>query len=367
VARSRPPSLTGALAALVAAFALGGCDPFHTGFDEIEGAVAYAASGERAAPDPDAPLRVMNYNVKFGGARIDFFFDCFGDRVLMSRDEVIRNLERLVEKINQYDPDVLVIQEVDVNSKRDAYVDQMQWLLDHTRLRYGVYASQWKADYVPSDGLGAIDSGNGILSKYPLREAERMALAQRTEQSGVERYFYLKRNLLRARLDVPGKGPTYVVAVHADAYSKDGTKRQHIERFKAELDRLAEQGNTVIGVGDLNALPPGTNKQFGFSDSVCEDEEFIADDYREESDWLSSLYADYTPEVPLDVYQRDQASYFSHTVDKDGFWNRKLDYIFTNAEVVPGSGLVHQDEAHGGMETMPLSDHAPVSVELELP
>jgi endonuclease/exonuclease/phosphatase family metal-dependent hydrolase len=355
------------LAQLACAAALLACDPFHTGFDDLEGASYYRAGSQKPDPDADAPLKVMNYNVKFAGGRIDFFFDCFGDRVLMSEREVVANLSRLVEKINQYDPDVLVVQEVDVNSKRGAYVDQMQWLLDHTALRYGVYASQWKADYVPSDGLGAIDSGNGILSKYPLAEAQRIALALRSEQSGIERYFYLKRNLLRARLEVPGKAPTYVVAVHADAYSKDGTKRQHIDRFKAELDTLSDAGNTVVGVGDLNTLPPGSEQQFGFPDSVCDDEEFVADDYRPEADWLTPLYEQYTPEVPLAEYQADNASFFSHTVDKDGFWNRKLDYVFTNAAVVPGSGLVHQDEQHGGWPTMPLSDHAPVTVELELP
>jgi endonuclease/exonuclease/phosphatase family metal-dependent hydrolase len=354
-------------ALIAGALLLAACDPFHTGFDDIEGAVYYTSRDEKAAPDPDRPLRVMNYNVKFGGGRIDFFFDCFGDRVLMTKDEVIGNLSRLVEVINQYDPDVLVLQEVDVDSKRAAYVDQLQWLLDHTRLRYGVYASQWKADYIPSDGLGAMDDGNGILSKYPLREAERIALSLRKEQSGIERYFYLKRNVLRVRLDVPGKRPTFVVATHSDAYSKDGTKRQHIDRFKQELDALSGAGNTVLGVGDLNTLPPGTDKQFGFPDSVCKDEEFVADDYRAEADWLDSLYADYTPEIPLATYQADNASYFSHSVDKNSFWNRKLDYIFTNALVVPGSGLVHQDEAHGGIDTMPLSDHAPVSVEVELP
>lgn len=352
---------------LACAAALLACDPFHTGFDDVEDASYYRARSEKPVPDADAPLRVMNYNVKFGGGRIDFFFDCFGERVLMTEREVTDNLGRLVEKINQYDPDVLIVQEVDVNSKRDAYVDQMQWLLDHTALRYGVYASQWKADYVPSDGLGAIDSGNGILSKYPLADAQRIALALRDEQSGIERYFYLKRNLLRARLEVPGKAPAYVVAVHADAYSRDGTKRQHIDRFKAELDELASAGNTVVGAGDLNTLPPGTDKQHGFPDSVCDDEEFVADDYRPESDWLTPLYEQYTPEVSLEDYQADNASYFSHTVDKDGFWNRKLDYIFTNAAVVPGSGLVHQDEQRGGWSTMPLSDHAPVTVELELP
>lgn len=327
----------------------------------------YHASGQRPALGRPERLRVMNYNVKFGGGRIDFFFDCHGDRVLMGKGEVLANLEALATKINQVDPDVLVVQEVDVNSKRAAFVDQMQWLLDHTLLSHGVYASQWRADYVPSDGLGAVDSGNGILSKFPLANAERIALDLRTDQSAIERYFYLRRNLLRADLELPGGGVVHLVAIHAEAYGQDGTKKQHIDRFAQELDAQAATGGTVVGAGDLNTLPPGTEKQFGFPDSVCADEDFVADDYRAEATWLEPLYARYTPEIPLAAYQAGNAPYFSHTTDGDGFWNRKLDYIFTNAEVVPGSGLVHQDEAHGGMATMPLSDHAPVTVEIELP
>ena len=347
--------------------AMTACDPFHTGFDDLERAQVYHARGERPAPQQPERLRVMNYNVKFGGGRIDFFFDCHGDRVLMKKSEVIANLEALVAKVNQVDPDVLVLQEVDVNSKRAAFVDQMQWLLDHTQLAHGVYASQWRADYVPSDGLGAVDSGNAILSKLPLANAERIALALRTDQSAIERYFYLRRNILRAELELPAGGLVHLVAIHAEAYAKDGTKKSHIDRFAAELDALDDAGEIVIGAGDLNTLPPGTEHQEGFSDSVCEDEDFVADDYRDEATWLDALYARYTPEVPLADYQADNAAYFSHTTDKDGFWNRKLDYIFTNAAVVPGSGLVHQDEAHGGVATLPLSDHAPVTVELSLP
>jgi endonuclease/exonuclease/phosphatase family metal-dependent hydrolase len=351
------------LAALVGALAA--CDPFHTGFEDLEDAHYYQKSHPGAVPAAKPVLRAMNYNVKFGGGRIDFFFDCFGDRVLMSKSEVLGNLERLAAKIRQVDPDVLVVQEIDVNSKRAAYVDQMQWLIDHTALDYGVYASQWKADYVPSDGLGAVDSGNGILSKYPLSHAVRIALALRTDQSELERYFYLKRNILRATLTA-GETKLVVVAIHAEAYAKDGTKKQHIDRFKQELDDASEAGNLVLGAGDLNTLPPGSDKQHAFPDSVCTNEDFIADDYREETTWLEPLYAGYEAEIPLDQYQADNASYFSHTTDKNGFWNRKLDYFFTNAAVVPGSGLVHQDEAHGGMATMPLSDHAPVTVEIEI-
>jgi endonuclease/exonuclease/phosphatase family metal-dependent hydrolase len=345
---------------------LAGCDPFHTGFEDLESAQYYRAARRSSQRTLEGPLRVMNYNLKFGGGRIDFFFDCFGDRVLMSKAEVIRNLEGLARKINDYDPDLLVVQEIDVNSKRAAYVDQMQWLLDHTALDYGVYASQWKADFVPSDGLGAVDSGNGILSKYPLAGAERIALSLRSDQSGIERYFYLKRNVLRAKVVLRERPAVYVVATHAEAYAEDGTKLEHIERFRAELDRLDDEGHTVIGAGDLNTLPPDSDKQFDFPDSACT-EEYVADDYRAESHWLIPLYDRYAAEIPLADYHADNARYFSHTTDKNGVWNRKLDYVFTNASVVDGSGLVHQDAASGGTETMPLSDHAPVSVELELP
>lgn len=354
-------------AALLAWLAIAGCDPFHTGFDDVEGAQSYRARTLTAADDSPATLLVMTYNIKFAGGRIDFFFDCHGDRVLMSKVEVTAHLNGLAEKIRQVNPDLLILQEVDVNSKRSAHVDQMQWLLDHTDLNYGVYASQWKADFVPSDGIGAIDSGNGILSKYPLSHAERIALPLRSDQSGLERYFYLKRNVLTARLVLATPEPITVVATHSEAYAKDGTKQAHVERFTRELDRRSEQGQWVIGAGDLNTLPPGSEKQFDFPDSVCTDEDFVADDYRSESELLVPLYERYRSAIELGEYKEDNTRYFTHTTDKNGFWNRKLDYIFTNLKVVDGSGQTHQDAASGGLSTMPLSDHAPVSVELELP
>ena len=352
---------------LAVALALASCDPFHTGFDDVEAAQSYRARALTPADDSPTALLVMTYNIKFGGGRIDFFFDCFGDRVLMSKAEVMTHLRGLAEKIDQVNPDVLVVQEVDVNSKRSAYVDQMQWLLDHTALNYGVYASQWKADFVPSDGIGAVDSGNGILSKYPLVDAERVALPLRSDQSGLERYFYLKRNVLTARLELADRDPIYMIATHSEAYAKDGTKQAHVDRFKAEMDRRSDRGHWVVGAGDLNTLPPGSEKQFDFPDSVCTDDEFVADDYRRESELLVPLYDTYLPAIPLAEYRRDNTRHFTHTTDKNGFWNRKLDYIFSNLKVVEGSGLTHQDSESGDLPSMPLSDHAPVSVELELP
>lgn len=362
---SDPPSVLAMSCWIVVALAcIQACDPFHTEFKAIEASISYQAKKQTPAPKSPQQLKVMNYNVKFGGARIDFFFDCHGDRVLMTREEVLHNLEQLARKIRQVDPDVLFLQEVDVASKRSAYVDQMQWLLDHTDLNYGEYASQWRADFVPSDGIGPVDSGNAILSKYPLLDGTRIALPLRTDQPSLDKYFYLRRNLLRARTDT--SPPVTLVGVHTDAYSQDGTKRKHITRFEQELDRSAKDG-LVIGAGDLNTVPPGTAKVQGFPDSVCTDEDFQADNYSEEVSWLDSLYMQYDSAIPLSDYQADNTRFFTHTTDGNGFWNRTLDYIYTNGEFELGSGLVHQDQASGGMETMPLSDHAPVSATFVLP
>ncbi len=361
-------SRVGALAILASAITtLGACDPFHTGFEDSEEAELYTAA-EVKAPGEAAPatLVVMNWNAKYGAGRIDFFFDCHGDRSLMNSEEVTTNLDGLAAKIKQVDPDVLLIQEIDTNSKRSAYIDQVQYLLDKTDLNYGAYASQWRADYVPSDGVGPVDSGNAILSKYPLRDAERIALPLIGEQDGITQYFYLKRNMLQVRLDV-GRDDVYVVNVHTAAYSNDGTKKDQIDLFKARLDDLTAQGKVVLGGGDLNALPPGTEQLVGFDDFVCEqDGAFDADDYSPEVGWLDPLYATYTPAVALEDYQADNAAYFTHTTDKDLFWNRKLDYLFTNTSFVAGSTVTHQDASKGGVETMPLSDHAPISSTWEL-
>lgn len=353
---NRRSSPTGAIAF---ALLLGSCDPFGTLFDDVEVADSYRARAIVEVPERSR-LRVMTYNVKFGGGRIDFFFDCHGDEVLMSEDEVLEHLEGLAELIRAADPDVLFLQEVDVLSKRSAYVDQVQWLLDHTGLNYGEYASQWRADYVPSDGIGAVDSGNAILAKWPLENARRLALSLRSDQSSIERYFYLKRNVLTA--DLALSTPVHLAVVHAAAYSTDGTKTDHIADFERVLD---EADGMFIAGGDLNTLPPGSEKQHDFPDSACTDD-FVADDYREEEDLLQSLYDKYQTAIPLEDYQADNARHFTHTTDGDDFWNRKLDYIFTNAEVVSGSGVTHQDATTLGIETMPLSDHAPITVEIDL-
>lgn len=341
------------------------CDPFNTSFEEEEPAVmARATTLSEVDADPGT-LSVMTWNVKFGGGRIDFFFDCHDDRSLMTAPEVLSNMEGLAAKIRQVDPDILIVQELDLMSKRGAYINQFQYLLDNTALNYGAYASQWRADYVPSDGIGQIDSGNAIFSKYPIEDATRYALPLVGEQDRLTQYFYLRRNYMQATIKLPS-APLQVLNIHTDAFGQDGTKDRQIAIFQGALDRLDDGDTWFVAGGDFNTLPPGSDQVKDFVDSVCVSEDYQADNYEAERELLTPFYARYTPAIPLADYQADNVPYHTHSTRGDVFWNRKLDYLFTNGEIVPDSGLTHQDAASGGMDTMPLSDHAPVMVTLEV-
>lgn len=333
----------------------------------MEPAEHYEAAQINPAPSADrSELLVMTWNIKFAGGRVRFFFECGGERGWMTKEEVAGNLRGLAQKIRQTNPDVLLLQEVDVESKRCAYVDNLQWLLDHTPLNYGVYASQWRADYVPSDGVGRVDSGNAILSRWPLTDAQRLALPLIESQDDLTRYFYLRRNILIAKVDVPSSGELWLLNTHTSAFSDDGTKKKQIDRLVEELDRLNADAARFVAGGDLNVIPPGSSQEHGFADDCDGDPRFAGDDYRGEGDWLNPLYDRFTPAVSLSDYQSEQEVHFTFTGDERVFWTRKLDYVFTNARFRAGSTMTHQDITQGGTVTLHLSDHAPLSTILEL-
>ena len=111
------------------------CEPIATEFDDIEDAVMYQSASMKEFSSKKT-IKVMTWNIRFGVARLRFFGDGCGDKVIMTKSEVITGLKGLAAKIIEEDPDILLLQEVDVQSKKTSYIDQAQWLLDNTCLLY---------------------------------------------------------------------------------------------------------------------------------------------------------------------------------------------------------------------------------------
>ena len=346
------------------------CEPLVTQFEDVEECVLYSAKNKLAPPTSIDTIKVMTWNIRFGAGRIPWFGDCCGKRIILSEDEVRTNLAGIAEMINREQPDILLLQEVDIQSKRSAYVDQMQWLLDHTYFNYGAYASVWKAQVIPSDGLGRMDEGNATLSRWKITKRERIQLALRGDQDALTRYFYVRNNILKTKIDLPGLDNFWVVNTHTSAFSKDETKKKQIDKFKEELDKLDAAGIFFVAGGDLNELPPGSDSTDYCDEDKCSGESFHGPNdnsqhkegsyYTPEANWLIPFYDEYEPAVKLENYLANEEHYFSQTELWNEPYDKKLDYLFTNFQWVAGSDSTHHDMSS-------FSDHAPVSARWEVP
>lgn len=346
----------------------------------------FRAKAEHPAPaaNPTA-LKVMAWNIKYGACRVDFWFDFWGDRVQLSTTEVDDCLSKIAALIREYDPDVLITEEIEVDSKRSGYVDMVRYLLENTNLRYATYASTWDSRYVPSDGLGRINLGNAIHSRYPIVKAERIRQADRTDQDTLTSTFYLKRAVARAEVDL-GNRTVAIYGLHTEAYDQDGTKQKQIQQLY-ELAK-AETLQWLMG-GDFNELPPVCDERADAgTPTSCEGKLRLVDflDERASADGTAFAQPPYTPSVMKPFYDDFQSSislaryglgdaaqqrYFTHSVlgpdslndeGVPGRWNRTLDYLFIrqsdgwrDTDVIQGPGPfgITQD-------ALRLSDHAPV-------
>jgi endonuclease/exonuclease/phosphatase family metal-dependent hydrolase len=340
-------------------FVISSCDPIVNEFNDVEAAIIYRANSitEFAAKDT---IKVMTWNIRFGIARLRFFGDGCGDRVIINKSEVYKALEDVANKIKLEDPDIILFQEVDVQSKKTAYIDQAKWLLDNTDFNYGAYASMWESQIILADGLGRVNTGNLILSKWKLENAERHQLPLRGDQDGLTQYFYLRRNVLKATVAMPGK-PFIAVNTHLTAFATDDTKQKHINGFKTILDGIVAEGQNFVAGGDLNEIPPNASIEDYCLEDQCDGESFHTSDksYHKEASffgleitWLEPFYKKYQPAIPLNVYGANEADHYTHSVDIKLTLDRKLDYLWTNTSWL--NGVTHQ-------EAVKLSDHIPVS------
>lgn len=350
-----------------------GCEPFVDTLDFERRDAPIFRARELQQPAPTSELKVMAWNLKFGAGRVDFFFDFWGDRVQMSLDEVEANMEGIYQLIREYDPDVVLASEVDVNSRRSAFVDMVQGLLDNTGLNYGSYHQTWNVRYAPYNGIGGLDMGNAILSKYPIVKAEDIRQQDRTDLNPVYELLYLHRVVGRAEIEV-GARRVAAFVVHTEAYDQDGTKSRQLD----QVHRLMkEETLPFVCGGDFNELPPGSVRVVDFPDERASSKgtDFEQPPYSPED--MRPFFDDFNPAITLEMYgetEETQQRYYTHSIlgphmtgEMDGlpgFWNRTLDYLFIRPDQEWKAGSTDVLQSPGRLDItsdpMLLSDHAPV-------
>lgn len=366
------------------------CEPPANTLDFTREEVAVWRATTVKPPVDAAPtkLKVMAWNVKYGAGRIDFWFDFWGDRVQLTVDEVDANMEAIYALIREYDPDILLTSEIEVNSRRSAYYDQVRGILENTDLNYAAYIQTWDARYIANEGLGRMDLGNAIHSKYPIVKAERIRQEDRTDQAPHVSLFYIHRAVGRAEVDVGSGKRVAAYVVHTEAYDNDGTKKRHLRQIHELVSQ--EPLDFVLG-GDFNELPPLCDETKPAGDAAScegvlrlkrfpdEPESSIGTEYEQPPytpSVMKPFFDDFAASITLEQYGRTEAEqrpFYTHSVlgpdtvsevtGEKGFWNRTVDYLFVRKSDVwaPDSTAVLQRPGDLGVTSDPmrLSDHAP--------
>jgi endonuclease/exonuclease/phosphatase family metal-dependent hydrolase len=360
------------------------CEPAADSLDFTREPVAVfrrSALVAEPAPNVKPALRVLNWNVKYGAGRIPFWFDCFGDRVQMSPAEVEGNMAGIYRLINEVRPDIFMAQEIELNSRRSAYYDMIRGVLENTGLNYAAYFESWDSRYVASEGLGRINLGVAIFSRYPIVFAERIRQEDRTDQDPLTKTFYIHRVVGRAEIETAPGARVAAMVVHAEAYDQDGTKVRQIAQIH---ELMKSEPLPFVAGGDFNELPPTAARIVDFPDErtrpVCSSD-YAQPPYTPQV--MQKFYDDFNPYVPLERYGRtelEQRPFYTHSVlgpddlgdgGDAGDWNRTLDYLFIRKSDAwtPGTGDVIQrkgqrlapDDRRIESDVLRLSDHAPVT------
>ena len=201
------------------------------------------------------PMTLVSWNCGYGalGDNADFFMDGGTSVYTADRERVQSNLAGIRDSLKALSPDLLVLQEVDVNSSRSYGTDERAVLRDALPGASESFAYNFNALYVPYPvpPIGHVESGLFTLSTAEPRVAARVSLP--VPFSWPVRLVNLKRCLLVSRFPVAGSEHELVlINLHLEAYDDGEGKEAQTRQLVSFMQDEYANGNWVIAAGDFN-------------------------------------------------------------------------------------------------------------------
>jgi endonuclease/exonuclease/phosphatase family metal-dependent hydrolase len=299
---------------------------------------------------PGGSLKVLVWNVQFAAGRNHEFFYDGGETVSVSAAEVETTLQQIIETIRRQDPDIVLLQEIDRDSRRTGFVDQHARLVE--ALQYPAHATTpyHRVPYVPTpshEHLGRVDMHLTVMSRYRLGAATRHQLALLNEP-GWRQMFNLRRALMEVEVPLEGGGSLTLLNTHLSAFSGGD------DTLDKQLDQIHQRTQEIEGpwilAGDFNALPPGDDPA-----RLPDGEHYAPDSYP-----IQLLFDHATPAVPLAELQSAPQPWRTYVDYQQSTPDRTIDYVFYGPGV-EGRTFVVDTRAAG------VSDHLPMVSTIALP
>ena len=215
--------------------------------------------------DKNEAIHILIWNMGYGA--LDERQDCYWDGGKgvdgESKEIVQENVDAIKSKIKELDPDIFMVQEIDVDSKRSYYIDELASLEEtFPNTSYeNSFARNFKAGLVPLplyNMTGKVDAGIGTFSKFDITASTRVQLP--IPFSWPMKLFNLKRCLLVERMPIQDTDKELVIVnLHLEAYDDGEGKAKQLAMMMGLLQEEYEKGNYVIAGGDFNQTFSTTN------------------------------------------------------------------------------------------------------------
>lgn len=314
-------------------------------------------------PEDTPPLRagqdvkILSWNVQYlAGRGYVFFYDTLagnGPDTRPTPESIARTLDEVVDVIRAENADVVMLQEVDRDSKRTDYADQLQLIQARLGGRYPCTATTYyhRAAFVPHPSImGKVGLSLSTLSKTSIEVATRYQLP-RICGDPVTVAFNFKRAVLGVTLPVQGSRPLTALHTHMDAFAQGcDTMQKQVAVVQELLD--ATPSPWVMG-GDFNLL--GTRAAY---DRLRERERAYFNPQTE----LAPLMDNYESFPSRAQIDSGEARFITHFANDPavGRPDRTIDYFFYSAGLPRTAERIRQDDPK-------ISDHYAMLTTVRLP
>ncbi len=308
---------------------------------------------------PGQALKVMTWNVQYlAGKRYVFWNDLAqGNDEAPTLEDMAFSLDEVARVIRDEQPDVVLLQELDVGAKVSDYQDQLKLLQERVADLYPCSASafDWKAEFVPDAHIfGSVGRQLATLSRYRIEHAERLQLPV-ASANFISRQFQPKDALLATKLPLSDGGQLTVFNTHLErARRPDDTLQAQVSAVAKVLDKYESQGLPWLIGGDFNLLPLGQYRRLPAEQRTP---------YSADSE-LHLLWDKY-PMIPTnnEAGGIDRSRWLTHYPNDPGLNgpDRTVDYLFYSPKIKRVEAMVRQDD------TLRISDHLPVIARFLLP
>lgn len=305
------------------------------------------------------PVKVLSWNVQYmAGKNYVFYYDLpdwSGPDTRPSSDDIALTLDDVARVIREEDPDIVLLQEIDIDSAHTDHGDQLALLLERlpADYRYSAVTYYHRARFVPHPKImGSVGMALAIISKHPIESATRYQLPTQP-MDAFSSMFYFKRCVLQCRLPLAEGGSLVVMDTHLDAFAQaSDTMQQQVALVKGLLEDLDAQGTPWVIGGDFNLLPPGQRELISPS---------RRDAYQEQSELAALAHWPVVPGLAASI-TADRAQWYTHFPNDPAISgpDRTIDYLFHSTNLKVTEGKVRQGDC------LKLSDHMPVILTAEL-